>query len=156
MTPLLTLRLYRDHNSENEKADIDFIIKWNPRKKDAEHWLKIAEKEAEWHKPRPGKRVGLFDVTVERTWNGREYTTRRVMRVIERSIDKQGQSLIIPEVEVEGWWTSLWSSHQDIIDLYSDHGTSEQFHSEFKTDMDIERLPSGKFETNELVNVSSN
>ena len=27
----------------------------------------------------------------------------------------------------------------------------EQYHSEIKTDMDVERLPSGKFETNELV-----
>jgi|GEM_PF-2572476 len=31
--------------------------------------------------------------------------------------------------------------------LYSDHATSEQFHSEFKTDLDLERLPSGKFDT---------
>ena len=28
---------------------------------------------------------------------------------------------------------------------------TEQFHSEFKTDLDIERLPSGKFATNDLV-----
>ena len=45
----------------------------------------------------------------------------------------------------------LFLPYQQIIDLYSDHGTSEQFHSEFKTDMDIERLPSGKFATNQLV-----
>ncbi|MDH3348448.1 MAG: transposase, partial [Desulfobulbaceae bacterium] len=31
------------------------------------------------------------------------------------------------------------------------HGLSEQFHSEFKTDLDLERLPSGKFATNSLV-----
>ena len=31
------------------------------------------------------------------------------------------------------------------------HGECEQFHSEIKTDMDMERLLSGKFETNELV-----
>ena len=30
-------------------------------------------------------------------------------------------------------------------------GECEQFHSEIKTDMDVERLPSGKFDTNELV-----
>jgi hypothetical protein len=35
--------------------------------------------------------------------------------------------------------------------LYKDHATHEQFHSEFKTDMDLERLPSGKFDTNYLV-----
>ena len=40
---------------------------------------------------------------------------------------------------------------QQIIDLYADHGTHEQFHSEFKTDMDLVRLPSGKFDTNSLV-----
>jgi len=28
---------------------------------------------------------------------------------------------------------------------------SQQFHSEFKTDLDLERLPSGKFATNALV-----
>lgn len=38
-----------------------------------------------------------------------------------------------------------------VVELYHDHGTSEQFHNEFKTDMDIERLPSGKFATNALV-----
>ena len=39
----------------------------------------------------------------------------------------------------------------DVIELYKDHATHEQFHSEFKTDMDLERLPSGKFDTNFLV-----
>lgn len=39
----------------------------------------------------------------------------------------------------------------DIIALYHAHGECEQYHSEIKTDMDVERLPSGKFETNELV-----
>jgi hypothetical protein len=41
------------------------------------------------------------------------------------------------------------------MQLYADHGTSEQFQSEFKTDLDIERLPSGKFATNALVLGSS-
>ena len=73
------------------------------------------------------------------------------MRVIERSVDKKGQQMLIPEIEVEGWWTSLLVEDAEVIQLYADHGTSEQFHSEFKTDMDIERLPSGKFATNSLV-----
>jgi len=73
------------------------------------------------------------------------------MRVIERTIDKRGQLLLTPEMELEGWWTSLSLDEQAVIDLYADHGTAEQFHSEFKTDLDIERLPSGKFATNALV-----
>lgn len=73
------------------------------------------------------------------------------MRVTERSIDKQGQLLLTPEIELEGWWTSLSIDEDTVIQLYADHGTSEQFHSEFKTDLDSERLPSGKFATNALV-----
>ena len=69
-------------------------------------------------------------------------------------IDKKGQLLLIPEITLEGWWTTLDEpSHatQRIIELYKDHATSEQFHSEFKSDLDLERLPSGKFDTNDLV-----
>ena len=76
----------------------------------------------------------------------------RVFRV--RSIDKHGFSLLVPEIKVEGWWTSLGEiacADEKIIALYCEHATSEQFHSEFKTDLDIERLPSGKFATNDLV-----
>jgi hypothetical protein len=36
-----------------------------------------------------------------------------------------------------------------VVELYYDHGTSEQFHSEIKTDLDLERLPAGKFATND-------
>jgi len=39
----------------------------------------------------------------------------------------------------------------EVIQNSHAHGECEQFHSEIKTDMDVERLPSGKFETNELV-----
>lgn len=38
-----------------------------------------------------------------------------------------------------------------MIELYKHHGTHEQFHSEFKTDLDLERLPSGKFDTNDAI-----
>ena len=55
--------------------------------------------------------------------------------------------------QLEGWTTTLPQhfTPAQIIELYCDHGTHEQFHSEFKTDMDLERLPSGKFDTNFLV-----
>ena len=60
------------------------------------------------------------------------------------------------------WWRSTrskagpqrcpWTrSAPAIIALYADHATHEQFHSEFKTDLNLERLPSGKFDTNYLV-----
>jgi hypothetical protein len=140
------------HNEQDEqRAPVEYVIKWNPRQESPEKWLAYAEEHGDWREPRPGKRVALFDVLETRTHDGYEYPLRRVMRVIERSIDKRGQHLLVPEIEIEGWWTSLWFDEQTIIALYADHGTSEQYHSEFKTDLDIERLPSGKFATNALI-----
>ncbi len=81
-----------EFNETHPEAAIDFIIKWIPRKKEADHWLAIAEKQALWTIPRPGKRVGVFSVMVERHWKGYDYKIRRVMRMVERTIDKQGQS----------------------------------------------------------------
>ena len=141
-----------EHNKENiNKTDVDFIIKWNPRKQSKEEWLEFAEKQGVWKETRDGKRIALFRVEEDRVWCGHTYTVQRVMQVVERTIDKTGQQNLLPDIEIQGWWTSLLISEEEIIQLYCDHGTSEQFHSEFKTDMDIERLPSGKFDTNALV-----
>lgn len=158
--PLL-MRLDSGHDAlENrvraENEAVDFIIKWNPRRQSAYEWLAEAEALGHWVRwefPRPGKRVATFSVFESRRWQGREYTHRRVMRVVERTIDKKGQPLLLAQVKVEGWWTSLEQADEQIIALYRDHATSEQFHSEFKTDLDLERLPSGKLETNTLVMV---
>jgi len=76
-----------------------------------------------------------------------------VYRLIERTIDKTGQPLLFPAYTLEGWSSTLPASFtsEQVIALYAEHGTHEQFHSEFKTDMDLERLPSGRFDTNYLV-----
>ena len=58
--------------------------------------------------------------------------------------------------EVDSWWTNLPRLSQvgdvtlanKIIGLYRDHATSEQYHSELKTDMNMELLPSKYFSTN--------
>jgi hypothetical protein len=143
--------LEQAQNQQQEQAPVDFIIKWNPRRVDKDEWLETAEQRGCWDYPREGKRTAIFSEPVTRTWNGYDYEVRRVIRLSERTIDKHGQALLIPEIELEGWWTSLALTESDIIKLYADHGTSEQFHSEFKTDLDIEQLPSGKFATNALV-----
>ncbi len=141
-----------EHNkSYPGKAAVDFTIKWNPRTQNKGDWLDYAEQYGRWETPREGKRVALFSVEHKRQWKGHEYSVWRVMRLVERTIDKKGQLLLTPEIELEGWWTNLSQSEEEVIGLYADHGTSEQFHSEFKTDLDIERLPSGKFATNALV-----
>jgi len=129
----------------------DYILKWNPRTSDLTPWLALAEEEECWEETRPGKWVSRFSMVEEQEHEGKRYRFRRVMQVTERRIDRKGQHLLIPDIEVEGWWTSLDMLEDAVIVLYNDHGTSEQFHSEFKTDLDLERLPSGKFETNALV-----
>lgn len=76
---------------------------------------------------------------------------RLIVRVTERTIDKQGQYLLMPVIDLEGWWTSLADEATTMIELYKHHGLHEQYHSEFKTDLDLERLPSGKFDTNDAI-----
>jgi hypothetical protein len=110
------------------EEQMDFIIKWNPRGEDPAHWLEHAERQGVWETPRPGKRVALFGVIEEHPPGGHTYYFRRLMRVTERTIDKRGQGLLVPELEIEGWWTSLAYPDEEIVALYEDHGTSEQFH----------------------------
>ncbi|SFO93774.1 Transposase DDE domain group 1 [Salibacterium halotolerans] len=64
---------------------------------------------------------------------------------------KDGQINMFPDIEFQGFWTSLDLPAETIIHLYKQHGTCEQFHSELKSDMDVERFPSGTFATNALV-----
>ena len=81
-----------EFNDQNPKPPpVDFIIKWNPRREDKEQWLSYAERHGCWKSPREGKRVALFSIPHQRQWRGYAYRVRRVMRVVERTIDKTGQ-----------------------------------------------------------------
>ena len=139
---------------EEQNRQIDFIVKWNPRqKKNEQFWLSYAEENKYFVEKRPGIKEAIFNVVEKRTHkkSGLSGEFKRVMRVRKSSIDDDGQILLIPEIKIEGWWTSLEESNETVIKLYNDRGTSEQYHSELKTDLDLERLPSGKFATNQLV-----
>lgn len=147
------MRSIEDCNQAGQ-PQVDWLIKWNPRSVDSAALLARlqADPSTQWHKPREGKRVTVWEEAIQ--VEGISRGLRRVFRLIERDIDRHGQQLIVPEVELEGWTTSLGAAQFDakqIMALYADHGTHEQFHSEFKTDLDLERLPSGKFATNDLV-----
>ena len=68
------------------------------------------------------------------------------------TINKNGLHNLIPKLSVEGWNTSLNAqTEQEIMALYADHGTHEQFHAELKSELNLERLPSGKFDANDTV-----
>lgn len=131
-----------------------FIIKRNLRRESKDGWFDMAKQYCKnVTAPREGKKVyiGSDWKTVSSKQFSREFTLRAGYEITERTVDKTGQILLIPEVEVETWWTNLGETDQEVIDLYHAHGECEQFHSEIKTDMDLERLPSGKFDTNALI-----
>ena len=135
-----------------------FIVKRNLRRGETkDEWLKLVQECCQdVRNPREGKTlyIGSSWKDVEYVTDGGESKTicmRIVYEVIERSIDKHGQILMETDVEVNTFWTNLGWSDDEIIASYHAHGECEQYHSEIKTDMDVERLPSGKFETNELV-----
>lgn len=153
----LLVRLDSAHDAVETRATMashkkaDYILKWNPRKQDRKALLERGLREGKVSIPREGKRVATFSYNQLEEHEGKKFSSLLVIRVTERTIDRRGQRLLLPEIEVEGWWTSFYRPEEEIIKLYHDHGTSEQFHSEFKTDMDLERLPSGKFATNALI-----
>jgi hypothetical protein len=135
----------------SEGRTFDYLVKWNPRQQDLAAWVARAEAANALQETRPGKRVALLELTVERAWQKERRNFRLIVRVTERTIDRHGQHLLVPEVGLEGGWTSLQEAPQQVIDRYAKHGTHEQFHSEIKTDLDLERLPSGKFDCNDLI-----
>jgi len=146
-----------DIQAQQLKRAVAFIIKWNPRKTPVETIAKawVADADTLWSTLREGKRECLWSDAVELKHAQHIVSARRIYRLTERTIDKRGQQMLRPEYVLEGWSTTLPDTEtfcpQQIIDLYAAHGTHEQFHSEFKTDMDLVRLPSGKFDTNYLV-----
>jgi hypothetical protein len=131
---------------------VDWLIKWNPRNTDAAQMAaEIDAAGTAWAHPRAGKRVATWEQPVDVP--GVQRAVRRVLRLVERAIGSRGQHLILREYELDGWTTSLPPriDASQVMALYVDHGTHEQFHTEFKTDLDLTRLPSGKFDTNALV-----
>jgi hypothetical protein len=129
---------------------VDWIIKRNLRKESRTEWFEEACAHGISVDSRPGKEVWIGDA-----WRERDGKPERVVvEAIRRTTTADGQALLLAELEINTFWTSLKPSQvtaQQVVELYHDHGTSEQFHSEIKTDMDLERLPSGKFATNALI-----
>ena len=134
----------------------NFIIKRNIRKESPQGWLEHVKPLCQdISHPREGKDVYIGSTWKEITYKDQEDISqcvkiRIVYEIIERSMDKHGQFLLPHDVEVNMFWTNLPFTDEEVISLYHAHGESEQFHSEIKSDMDMERFPSGKFETNEL------
>ena len=102
--------------------NVSFIIKRNPRQESKEEWLEsVRECCQNIQHPRDGKTVYIGQTFRDVTY-----------------------SLSDNEEKTVGIRT-IYEITERTIDRYG------QYHSEIKTDMDVERLPSGKFESNKLV-----
>ena len=135
---------------------VDFIVKWNPRGTDVPARASEVFAHGKMIKQDKKGRIAIMTETVERNYRdendeARTIKIRRVLRATERYFEKDGTPLLVPDVEIEGWWTNLSVAKDQVIELYKGHALCEQYHSELKSDMDLERLPSGKFSTNTLV-----
>lgn len=156
--PLLVRLDSRNDSIDNVAVLIDegcyFIIKRNLRRESKDGWFETAKQYCQdITTPWEGKTVytGSDWKQVSSKQFKREFTLRAGYEITERTVDKYGQMLLVPDVEVETWWTNLGKTDREIIGLYHAHGECELFHSVIKTDMDLERLPSGKFGTNALI-----
>lgn len=137
-------------------TQVDFIVKWNPRGTDVPARASAIFAGGKLLKEEKDQRIAIMSETVERTYtdeegNKRTIKVRRVLRATESWLDRQGNRLLVPDYEIEGWWTNLALNKENVIELYKGHALCEQYHSELKSDLDLERLPSGKFATNALV-----
>jgi len=132
-----------------KQAGVDWIIKRNLRREAKEDWVKLAKEEGELTTTRPGKRkyLGTTKITREEC----DEPLNVVYRVTVKRTAPDGGLLLSTKIEVDTYWCSLEElSPQEVVKLYQNHGTSEQFHSEIKGELDLERPPSGHFDTNDL------
>ena len=130
--------------------DVDVLVKRNLRKESLVGWFNLAQNTDDIKLTRcKHKSVWVGQTTVDP--KGKTLPRPIVFKVTER-YEKKGEPLLIPEIEVETYWITIAGlSPQEVINLYHDHGTSEQFHSEIKSDLGLERFPSCHFRSNSLI-----
>ena len=129
------------------EAGDSFITRHNLRREKPEILINLAMQKGQAHSPRPGKTVYTGCTRRDREEIG---AVRLVYEVTERT-SKKGQVLLLPKYKVFSVWTGLEKvSDADTLRLYRDRGTCEQYFAELKSELDLERLPSGKFSVNEL------
>jgi hypothetical protein len=139
----------KDNFPNESRKNVEFIIKRNLRRESQQAWVELAKTTGQQKHCRKGKGIWIGKTSVDINGNPLPYPI--VFEVTERSI-KKGQHLVFPEYQIDTYWCSINQfPPQEVIRLYHDHGTSEQFHSEIKSDMGLERLPSGHFKSNSLI-----
>jgi len=99
-------------------AAVDLLVKWNPRQQGHELIDEMQTRtDLTFTECREGKRQAIWVETITQRIDEQEHQLYRHLRVTERTIDKHGQQLLIPQWEIEGWVTSLTLPTTEIIAL---------------------------------------
>lgn len=140
---------------------VDCLIKGNGAHLQWHGWKEAAQAlpKGAWKRAGRNRRIAYLNRFEMRSFEGKSVLLRRVVKVTkcfgwELKDVPMGQRLLIKrwiEFEAESWLTSLALPSETIEELYCQHATSEQYHSEIKGELDLERMPSGFFATNTLV-----
>jgi hypothetical protein len=130
-------------------TDVYCVIKRNLRKESAHQWLICAKEHAESvREGRDGSQVYYAIEERNLSFDDVVASVQIVVAARERLHDEHGQMLLKPDVTVETYWTNLPAEATEVEYVYHQHGISEQYHAELKSDLGVERLPSGKFYAN--------
>jgi hypothetical protein len=139
-----------------ERNGAHYIVKRNLRKESKEEWFSLAQSHSALEKrPREGKVTYYASILRTVKFKEKEEARERSLRIVvvatERKLDHLGQPFLIPEIDIETYWVNLDASDEEVEELYHQHGTSEQYHAEWKSELGLERLPSGKFAANSTI-----
>jgi hypothetical protein len=149
-----------ENDAMAQTEGVDFLVKRNPGHV-RWHWL--AEAEAltgrAWTRTGRNRRETYLSRLETREFEEKPIPVRRIIKITKRlnwelEDVPSGQRLLInrwPKYEMEAWVTSLGLPGEKLFDLYCEHATAEQYHSGIKSELDLERMPSGAFKTNALV-----
>ena len=102
-------------------------------KEGKDSWIKLAKEHCQnVTTPRDGKTVYVGsdwrDVAYTcEDGTAKTQTIRIVYKIIERTTDKNGQFLLVPDIEVNTFWTNLDWKDEDVIANYHAHGEFSQF-----------------------------
>lgn len=154
----ILLRLDSGHDDSDfikalHLSGVRFLIKHNLRQESPEQYLALVKRVGKKMPSREGKNVYRCTLAHRQPKGMENIPLFLVVEVTERLVEAkaQEQALLFPELEVSSWWTNLPVEEDECIQIYCDHATSEQFHSELKSDIGLENMPSGKFATNALL-----
>ncbi|AVD55770.1 MAG: transposase [Heyndrickxia faecalis] len=127
---------------------IDFVMKLQT---DASTWVETARKHGTCSSEREGKNVYFGSVAETNTTAGAKKPAYYVFKLIETTIDKNGQILLIPEYEADVYMTTLDIPPEAVPRLYDEHRkVCKSLRREFMSDLGFKQLPSRNQKTNEL------